>query len=243
MKNRVIVLAALSILGSSVVLKAQDPSFRPAEEPRRQQTTAPATVLPDDASAAAGRISSMAALDDISPLAIGDRVSVRIVEDKDKVLSLLVQDSGDIQAPFIGLVRASGRTCKQVAFFMKKELEKQYFQSATVIVALESRPRKAKSQVDPDMNYITIYGQVARQGRYELAPDDDLTISQAVLRAGGFTQFAKTTKVKLIRKLPAGGHVNIIVNLEKVMTKGHLDEDIFVRPNDVVIVSEKLVNF
>lgn len=187
----------------------------------------------------------MQSLDDTRPLMIGDRISLKIVEDPERVLSLDVQDSGDIQAPYIGLVKAAGKTCKQVAVGMKAKLEEQYFQRATVIVALEKavRSRFGPNMVPDDMGYITIYGQVGRQGRYELAPEEDLTVSQAVLRAGGFSQFAQTKKVKVIRKIPGRAPVTYIVNLHDVMTKGKLDKDLQIRPNDVIIVDEKLINF
>lgn len=240
-------ISAIAIFQS----QAQDPGFRDAQRPRRQNipiasSTAPAQTSDDTASAAA-RMSSMESLDDARPLNIGDLVSLRIVEDRDKVLSLYVQDSGDIQAPFIGLVKANGRTCKQVAFFMKKELEKQYFQQATVIVALERvRPSSNNAKNGPgfvpdDTHFITIYGQVSRQGRYELTAEDDLTVSQAVLRAGGFSQFAQTKKVKIIRKTPKGS-VTIIVNLDDIMRLGKLEYDIPIRPEDVIIVTEKVIN-
>jgi len=245
MKRTVIYLLALSSLSGSLALNAQDPGYREAE--RRPQTpsaaaSAPSVAPSDDAALAAGRISSMSSLDDTRPLRIGDRVSLRIVEDRDKVYSLDVQDSGDIVTPFLTLVKASGLTCKQVAFFMKRELEKQYFQQATVIIALEKAVRTNRSGLD-DMGYITIYGQVARQGRYELAPEEDLTVSQAILRAGGLAQFANAKKVKLIRKVPGKGSVNIIVNVDDIMRKGKMEKDIPIRSDDVIIVSEKMVNF
>lgn len=240
-------ISAIAIFQS----QAQDPGFRDAQQPRRKNTPTAPSVAPaqtsDDTASAAARMSSMESLDDARPLNIGDLVSLRIVEDRDKVLSLYIQDSGDIQAPFIGLVKANGRTCRQVAYFMKKELEKQYFQQATVIIALERvRPSSNNAKYGPgfvpdDTHFITVYGQVSRQGRYELAPEDDLTVSQAVLRAGGFSQFAQTKKVKVIRKTPKGS-VTIIVNLDDIMRLGKLEYDIPIRPEDVIIVTEKIVN-
>ena len=249
MKRTIIRSLAVLALAGSYTLNAQDAGYREAE--RRPQTPAaapqPAAATPssDDAALAAGRISSMSSLDDTRPLRIGDRVSLRIVEDRDKVYSLDVQDSGDIVAPFLTLVKASGLTCKQVAFYMKRELEKQYFQQATVIVALEKAVRNVgrAGMAPDDMGYITIYGQVARQGRYELAPEEDLTVSQAILRAGGLAQFANAKKVTLIRKVPNKGSVNIIVNVDDIMRKGKMEKDIPIRNDDVIIVGEKFVNF
>lgn len=247
-------LILATLLALSAQLVAQDAGYREPERRSRnnraaaQQETQPAadasSYTSDDTTSAAARISSMATLDNTYTLGAGDRISLRIVEDRDKVLSLVIQDSGDIQAPYIGLVRAAGRTCKDVAMFMKRELERQYFQQATVIVALERRaPTRGFGYTTDDMGFITIYGQVARAGRYELAPDEELSISQAILRAGGFAQFANTKKVTIIRRIPGGRSVNILVNVDDIMRKGRMEKDLPIRPDDVIIVTEKVVNF
>jgi polysaccharide export outer membrane protein len=206
---------------------------------------APAPVVRDDTSAAVAQLSSMDRLDSSYVLGIGDRVSLRIVEDGEKVYSLPIQDSGNIQAPFISLVPAAGRTPKDVAFYMKRELEKQHFKQATVILALEQKAVARGPGIAPPMAptaFITIYGQVARQGRYEVDPQENLTVSQAILKAGGFSQFAQDKKVKVIRNVK-GKNVDIIVNLKEVMTKGKLEYDIPIYGGDVIVVAEKLFNF
>src|SRR6186997_1076616 len=91
---KITVSAVLSaILFFSTSSWSQDPKFREAQ-PSRPVANIPQGA--DDSNAAASRISSMEALDDSMPLRVGYRISLRIVEDKDKTLSLLVQDSGDI---------------------------------------------------------------------------------------------------------------------------------------------------
>lgn len=234
----------LSILFLSSLSWSQDPKFREAQ-PMRTAATAASPQATDDSNAAASHISSMEALDDSIPLKVGYRVSLRIVEDKEKTLSLLIQDSGDIVAPHLGLVRAAGLTCKKVAYNMKRDLEKQYFQQATVIVSIESIRR------DPNSNppggpedFFTVFGQVARQGKYEMMPDEELTVSHAILKAGGFAPFANTKDVRIIRKIKTTPKpVEIRINVDDIMTKGRLELDIPVRANDVIIVKEKKINF
>jgi protein involved in polysaccharide export with SLBB domain len=127
---------------------------------------------------------------------------------------------------------------------MKPRLEQGYFQTATVIVALEQmafEPGRGPG-VAPNPDFFTVFGQVGRQGRYEMLQDEEVTLSAAVLKAGGPTQFAKTSAVKIIRKTP-GGNKEIRVNLDDVMRKGKLEKDIPIRPNDVIILPEKWINF
>ncbi len=241
-------LLFLLTLFSSVPAWSQDPKFRDAQ-PQRSGATSAVPQGTDDSNAAASRISSMEALDDSIPLRVGYRVSLRIVEDKEKTLSLLVQDSGDIVAPHLGLVRAAGQTCKKVAYYMKRELEKQYFQQATVIVSIEAIPRSnftasANGGGGGAEDFFTVFGQVARQGKYEMLPDEELTISHAILRAGGFAPFAQTKDVRIIRKVKTQEKpVEIRINVDEIMTMGRLHKDIAVRPNDVIVVKEKWLNF
>jgi hypothetical protein len=91
-------------------------------------------------------------------------------------------------------------------------------------------------------NFITIYGQVLRQGRYELAPKEKLTVSGALMRAGGSTKSANDNKVKVIRKVK-GTNVSIMVNMRDIMAAGATHLDIPVHPGDVIIVAEKLIHF
>src|SRR6185437_6134133 len=83
------------------------------------------------------RIDNLDALDDQYKLNIGDRVSFRITEDEDPPVELSVTDSGDLEIPYLGLCSASGKTCKQLAVALKKELEKQYYYKATVVIAVK----------------------------------------------------------------------------------------------------------
>jgi protein involved in polysaccharide export with SLBB domain len=244
---KTIVTSLLALLITAPVW-SQDPKFRDPEPVRRSSsgqavsTASPTGQPSDDTNASVGRISSMQMLDDSNPLRVGDTLSVRIVEDHDKTYSLRIQDSGDINAPHLNLVRAAGQTCKKVAFYMKKELEKQYFQQATVIVALEYRPREMPKTTPDKLDYFTVFGQVQRQGKYELSPEEELTVSQALLRAGGPTGFARTSRVHVVRKTPQGNKT-INVNCDDVMRRGRLEKDIPIRPNDVIIVDEKTFNF
>jgi polysaccharide biosynthesis/export protein len=241
------ILVPLLVLAAPAVF-SQDPTFRAAEGSKPVAPAPPVVVAPpvkDDTASAVSQMNSMERLDDTYILKKGDLVSLRIVEE-DKLYSLKVQDSGNINAPFINLVPAAGHTCKNVAFYMKRELEKQHFKMATVILAVEQVAPVTKERGvagGPASGFITIYGQVAKQGRYEVDPAEDLTVSQAILRAGGFAQFAKDKKVKVIRKYPNKRSIEIEVNLRNVMMKGKLEEDIPVRGGDVIIVGEKLINF
>lgn len=235
----VLVLAA-----SATFSWAQDPGFREIDERR---TAAPAPVATGDVARSAAVLNSMDVLDDTQVIESGDLISMRVVEDRRDPQQMRVGATGEVNAPHIGLVKAAGRTCKQLAYEVKRKLEQNYYNSATVVVAID-----LKRQDDPnarvrygssEIEFFTVYGQVLRQGKYELPQDEDITISQAILRAGGFAQFANPQRVKLVRKTNGQGNKTIVVNLDSIMRQGNLDYDVYIRKNDVIIVDEKKVNF
>lgn len=178
----------------------------------------------------------MEVLDSTRRLGAGDRLSYRVVEERREPVGLTVADSGEVEVPLIGRVRASGRTCKDLAQSIKPLLEKEYFFHATVIVGLDAVSAKSRGRV-----YIS--GQVRQQGPIEIPPDERFTLSKAILKAGGFADFANHRKVKLVRKLASGSAQTTIVDLDAITVHGNLDKDPELLPDDTIIVPEKFVNF
>lgn len=178
----------------------------------------------------------MEVLDDNRKLNIGDRLSYRVVEERKPPVSLTIADSGEMEVPLIGRVRAAGKTCKRLAQDIKGPLEKEYFYKATVILGLDFASARSRGKV-----YVT--GQVHSQGPQDIPADEDFTLSRAILRAGGMADFANKRKVKVIRKGKNGGTETQVYDLEEIMDKGRIEKDPVLSPDDVIIVPERLVNF
>ena len=75
-------------------------------------------------------------LNDTVKLTNGDRLSYLVVEENRKPILLHITDSGEIEVPLVGRVKATGKTCRQFASEIKSILEKEYFKRATVIIGL-----------------------------------------------------------------------------------------------------------
>lgn len=180
--------------------------------------------------------SSMDVLDDTRPLAVGDKVSLRVVEERKPPVEVFVTDSGDLEVPLIGRVKARGKTCKGLAREIKTLLDKEYFYHCNVILGLDTASTRSRGKV-----YLT--GPVRTQGAMELPADEQLTVSRAIMRAGGFGDFANK-KVKVVRKGPAGGKdQTFTVDVAQILEKGKTASDMVLQPEDVIIVSPRLVNF
>src|SRR3979490_99665 len=70
------------------------------------------------------RTNSMSVLDDKKKLGTNDFVSFRVVEDRDNESQRLrVNDNGELEVPYVGLVPARGKSCKELAYTIKSLLE------------------------------------------------------------------------------------------------------------------------
>jgi protein involved in polysaccharide export with SLBB domain len=175
--------------------------------------------------------------DDRYKLRVGDRISFQIVEDRDLPRSLVVADSGELDVPYLGRVPASDKTCKQLADELKAQLEKEYYYRATVVLALDV--------ANKFLGRIYVWGQVKNQGAFELTANENLTAGKAILRAGGFGDFANKKKVKLVRARPADASANQILelNMVEILEDGKMQKDVLLQPDDLVIVPSRLINF
>jgi protein involved in polysaccharide export with SLBB domain len=142
-----------------------------------------------------------------------------------------VNDNGELEVPYVGLVPAKGRTCRELAYAIKAALEKEYYYHATVILAIERVSEKSRGR-------IYVYGSVKGQGPQEIPADESYTVSKAIIRAGGFGDFANKRKVKVTRK----NGEDFTIDLKRVIEEGRTDEDMVLQPDDQIYVPQRLIN-
>ncbi|MBA3833226.1 MAG: polysaccharide biosynthesis/export family protein [Chthoniobacterales bacterium] len=229
--KRLLALCSLSALAllQGQTLFAQDSSPPPAI-PR---ASAVDSTVPGTSASTVLRTNSMSVLDDKKRLGSDDFVSFRVVEDRDgESQHLRVNDNGELEVPYVGLVPAAGKTCRELAYNIKSALEKEYYYHATVILAVDKVSEKSRGKV-------YVYGAVKGQGPQEIPTDETYTVSKAVIRAGGFGDFADKRKVKVTRK---NGQA-FVVDLKKVIEQGRSEDDVVLQPDDQIYVAQRLVNF
>jgi protein involved in polysaccharide export with SLBB domain len=166
----------------------------------------------------------------------GDHLSFRIVEDRDPAIALVVADSRELDVPYVGRVSTANKTCKQLADELKVLLEKEYYYRATVILGVD--------MVNKIRGKIYVQGEVRSQGPIELLFNEKLTASQAILKAGGFGDFARKDKVKVIRgsRVNAKGEKESLdINMIDVLEKGKMAQDVELEPDDFVMVPKRNV--
>ena len=223
-------LATLTLavwVASSVATPAHAADSQPTNEPAITLTT-PVNASPDAST-------NVDVLDNKYRLTIGDQLSFKIVEDEEEPKIVSVMDSGELQVPYLGRYPAAGKTCKELALGLKAELEKKYYYRATVIVAVNSMPKSRGK--------IYLVGAVRAPGPQDIAADEALTLSKAILRSGGFTDFANQKKVKVTRTTASDGKKTFVVDVERVLEKGETESDLPLLPGDLIFIPERMIRF
>jgi protein involved in polysaccharide export with SLBB domain len=178
-------------------------------------------------------------MDDKHVLEPGDVISIQILEDQDPATNLVVTDSIELNAPYIGRISVGGKTCRALAADLKGMLENTYYYRATVIVGLDS-VNKVRGQAFLSGGS----GAIRNGGAVDIIFNKKLTAGEAILLMGGFGEFADKKHVRVFRKHETGQKPNetFLVDMEQVQA-GQSDKDVVLEPGDIIYVPARLVNF
>ena len=135
------------------------------------------------------------------------------------MLSYPVDDNGNINLPFIGLVAVKGLTINQAKDKIESALSKS-LNNVSIVVRFIS-------------NKVTILGEVNQPGQYSFY-DEKVNVFQAIGFANGSTTYGDLTNITLIRE-----QGNTIIYHYLDMTKKDIaaSEFYYLLPNDVLIIN------
>jgi len=142
---------------------------------------------------------------------------------------LTVSSGGTIHFPFLGEIKVGDLTLNEVEKVLRDKLSEEYLQDPKVGVVLkESNSRR-----------ILIFGEVVKPGAYRVASGTPLM--EVLFQAGGLTEKAGK-KMVVTRRTPgsAGASAqNITVDVEGLLVRADMKQNIMLLPGDSVYVSAK----
>lgn len=151
-----------------------------------------------------------------------------------------VTDTGELDFsvfPKIGRVSVVGRTCAEVAAELKHRLEADYYYHADVSLGI-NRVNLLSSR-----GKVYLTGLVRAPGAQDLPVNEHVTVSSAIMRAGGFDKFADEKHVKIIRQTKDGRATTLNVDVGSIIEKGHRERDVELEDGDYIDVPQRLINF
>jgi polysaccharide export outer membrane protein len=132
-------------------------------------------------------------------ISAGDILRIEVVEDEALNRTVLVAPDGSISFPFVGSIRAAGRTVDAVQGILVSRLTSNFAAPPSVFVALQQLAPEIEPR-EPEVMSIFVLGEVERPGKVEMEPG--ATLLQAFAEMGGFSSFAATKRVQLRRTDP-----------------------------------------
>lgn len=136
--------------------------------------------------------------------------------------SYMVDDDGYVNFSFIEKVRLAGLTMEEAQKILQTSIN-EYFKDATVYLRL--------------INFqVSVMGEVASPGTFTIEKDQ-IDALKAISMAGGFNVFAKTKKVKLIRKTPTGSEIHILdFTSDNILASDYY----YLMPDDIIYVEPRV---
>lgn len=153
----------------------------------------------------------------------GDQLSINVWKEPNLTQKLPVMPDGKITLPLIGDVQASGRTTHQLQEAVTAKLRVYMTDPQVTVMVTQINSKK-----------FNILGRVAKPGAYPLTTIT--TVLDAIAEAGGFQDFAKTTKIYILRKKPNGGETRMAFNYKDVIRGKNPEENIRLQAGDTVVV-------
>lgn len=157
----------------------------------------------------------------------GDVLRLQVFQEPELEREVRVSQEGEISLPLIGKVAVKNRTLAQSEQLVRELYDRDYLVNPQVtIVVLKYHVRT-----------VNVLGMVNSPQSVEYPPEQDLSLLDAISRAGGFNRLADRRRVRLTRTHADGRVENFTVNTDELVS-GTSTKTWVLQRDDVVFVPE-----
>jgi polysaccharide export outer membrane protein len=157
----------------------------------------------------------------------GDTLQISVWHNPELSTSVPVRPDGRISTPLVIDVVAAGRTPEELGHDIETRLKK-YVSDPLVTVIVSSF-------VGPYSQQVRIVGEAAQPKALPYLAH--MTVLDAMIAAGGLTQFASGNRAKLIRKVN-GKDGTTTLRLSDLLKEGDLSANVELQPGDTIIIPQ-----
>jgi polysaccharide export outer membrane protein len=165
-----------------------------------------------------------------------DRLRVVVFGEPDLSTIARIDARGNVNLYLVGDVHVAGCTINEAQKIIEASYrDGRFLRSPQVTISVE----------DYAPRVVTVDGQVKSPGPVPLPTESTLTVYQAIIRAGGFTDIAKGSAVSVTRVLPDGTKKIFTMDIDslikgKARAQGQ-DDTLLLEPGDIIYVPERLI--
>lgn len=164
-------------------------------------------------------------------IGVDDIVQVSVWRNPELGITVPVRPDGMISVPLIGDVAAGGHTPEEVAASLQEKLATYVRDPQVAVILTELRSHEYLSRV-------RVTGAVRQPVSIPYRPG--MTVLDAVLAAGGVTEFASPNRANLYRRTGEATQ-SYGVELDRILKKGDLSTNFNVAPGDVITIPERIL--
>ncbi|MFD0737912.1 XrtA/PEP-CTERM system exopolysaccharide export protein [Lysobacter koreensis] len=162
-------------------------------------------------------------------IGVDDIVQVSVWRNPELGITVPVRPDGMISVPLAGDVMAGGRTPPEVARDIETKLSAFVREPQVAVILTELRSHEYLSRV-------RVTGAVRQP--ISIPYRQGMTVLDAVLAAGGLTDFASPDRSDLYRRSDNGTR-SYPVRLDRILNRGDLTTNYPVAPGDVITIPER----
>lgn len=165
-----------------------------------------------------------------------DRLRIVVFGEPDLSVISRIDARGNVNLYLVGDVHVAGCTVNEAQKIIENTYrEGRFLRAPQVTISVEDYAPRA----------VTVDGSVKNPGPIPLPTESTLTVYQAIIRAGGFTDIAKGTAVTVTRILPDGTKKVFTIDVDSLIKgKGRAreqDDTLLLEPGDIIYVPERLI--
>lgn len=157
----------------------------------------------------------------------GDTLQIFVWDHNDLSTNVQVRPDGRISTPLVEDLQAAGRTPTQLARDIESVLE-EYVRTPVVTVIMQGFVGDGGQQV-------RVVGQAVSPKSLQFR--EGMTVLDVMIDVGGLSEFAAGNRAKIIRK-SGGEEIEIKVRLDDLLNDGKVEENLRIRPGDVLIIPQ-----
>ncbi|MBX3111974.1 MAG: polysaccharide export protein [Fimbriimonadaceae bacterium] len=158
---------------------------------------------------------------------VEDVLQVKVYKEVEVAQQLQVLPDGNITAPFVGLVRAAGRTCEE----LRQELADLYKK-----VLLIKEPIVSVEVITIRRIHASAGGAVAKPGVFEVRPGETVL---DLLQYGGGTFMDGRAELKRAYLRHKASREVVPIDLQALLVKGDMSQNYVIQDGDELVVPEE----
>jgi protein involved in polysaccharide export with SLBB domain len=145
-----------------------------------------------------------------------------------------VNANGEILMPLIGAVKCEGLTIVELQEKIKAAYKAYFIEPQVTVGFLYQENAGMKSP----WGSVLVTGEVGHPGPVNMSATRELTVTRALMLAGGTTAVADKRNVRVTRREKTGALKRFNVDIDLIGKEGRTDLDIALKPGDVIWVPE-----